>query len=174
MAIYGIAWTWAVTEPWHAFFFLLLIGVLASFTTVVEGILKALPWIILGIVLAFTAAAFPLLLILYIPFSIYMLFKKIKTVVSHIFLIVVGIFMYSFLFFAPAHLAHALSLYPDNLMALVLLFIIGELPILLVCYLLKATGYPEEKVARYVVGFPAFILLILFLFQDFSGGDMDA
>jgi len=168
LILYGLSWGWAATEPSKAFIFLLIIGLLASIPEMIRGLMKFLFIAILMSVLSALAAIFWPLWILVILLTIGFLAQKMEAIVRNIILIIIGVFMYGILYFAPAHLYSLLLPYLNVSLDFCLVFAAGVLTLIFVSLLLKEARFPEEKAIQHVVGFPAFIFLLLLLVD---GGD---
>ena len=168
-AAYGLSWVWAVHHPYRSFFFLLLVGFIASVMVVADGLVKALPYILLGIALSIITSLFPPLVILETFFLLYKAYKRRRFFLQHALLFLLGLITYSVIFFGPHLLAQGLLQTVKPPLSNMALFTFAVLLFTLFCFILRKVGYDEERTAMHALGFPGIIFLFWFSTRNFSG-----
>lgn len=150
---------------------LALVGVIICIPKLLHQILTG---IIISIVVGIIVLILPCLspCLIFLPFIFICL--KIIEIYENFLLIVIGICLYGVLLFAPFLIKTQLLDFWGNDISKevisVLIFAIGSLIMMGICFICKKIGYSANNIAIYTIGLPGFFVTLVFFFVTLSHG----
>jgi hypothetical protein len=159
--VYGIAWCLAAADhPYYALFWILIAGFIVGITFGFEGWLQnTIKAALITLAMAFVAmipgfgelADFIVLIVIF--------FIKLNVIRKNFLVIVIGVVLYSVIFYWPADLHHAIAGDSDSSVYNWIDFIAGTTLMVAVSYILEQNGYSKKRIFTFTVGLPGFLFL---------------